>query len=745
MAGLPGLAQGQEPLRGVVRDVRGRPVQCEAALLVEREVVVACSEDGSFALLVTQALAEAGETLVVFAPGFRDSVTRIDADAQDLAVTLRRGRSRRSQTTTRSGDQARALPRRTPQADRSFDVGSAVVTPARHAEAAGGYQDLNRTLHGLPGVSGDTAASARLRVRGGEAHETLTFVDGIRVLDPTHLGGLFGALDPDLAAEVRVDSVAPSAAVPDSLGGAIQASYLDGPHDRFDGAVDLSFLGAGAHVAVDLGRTPGNGARLVVGARRSLLQAYLSAFDALGVTDIPLDTVDFGSAYLRFGVPTGDRSRLRLTVLHLHDRALFDDVNLRHRLLGGAARWDRAAGPQTDVYAHLGWVWEEDAEPETDNVYPGKRTWSSGVHHGRILAGVVQRFGPGHSLQLGLDGGPVLRRARGELLDPAQLPAWAALPQADLAQGAVRADELQEDHGDLDLFAEASLVQLGVARLRLGARVSLLNASLTPRVSPRAAVVVPFPTGTVLRGSVALTHQDRPDRAVLGAVLARPERGLTASLAVAQELAGVAVVEVTAWGRALDHLLVPTGEPSAWASDGTGLAAGLDVTGFVRVGRFEANVGWSFLGTRRTNPREQRYAETIAPPGDQRHDLEVGARLFLGRTRNLLLGLGYSGASGPPASTLSPAPRGDGSFLWDITGLNDRRLEPRHRVDLRVEHRIPTRFLRLRASLEVNVDLGSKVFLENCASDPPAGEAPSCHPLTFWPPVRPWLGLKAEW
>ena len=732
-------------LTGTVVDRRGVAVACEAAVLVERELVVACSDDGQFQLEVAGGLRPEGESLVVYAPGFRDHIQAVGSDNEPLHVRLRRGRSRRAQTTTRSAPHWRELTRREPKAARGFEVGGASTNPSRHAEAAGGYGDINRTLHGLPGVSGDTAASARLRVRGAERHETLTFIDGIRIQDATHLGGLFGALDPDLTTQVQVDGAAPSAALPDSLGGVIHATYLDRPHDRFDGAIDLSFLGAGAHVAVDLGKNPGQGASLVLGARRSLLQAYLGVFDAIGVTDIPLDIVDFGSAYGRLGLPLGEKSRLRITLLHLHDRALLDDLNLRHRVLGGSLRWDSEPGPRSRLFIELSWSWEEEAEPPTDNVYPGKRIWAEAVHRGRVLAGVEQEFGSASRFRIGIDAGPVLRRARGELFDPSMLPAWAALPQADLSGTALLEDDLLSDHGELDLYGEVELAELGLLDLRFGARISLLNDSLTPRVSPRVALVLPLPTGTILRGSVALTHQDRPDLRLLGAAPERPERGVVATVAVAQELSDVAVFEITTWGRALDHLQVPTGGPTRWAGDGVGLAGGLDLTWMFRLGRFEANAGWSFLGTRRSNPHEDRFRSTVPTGGDQRHDVEVGARLLVGRQRNFTIGLGYSGASGPPASTLSPLQQESGSFLWDLTGLNNRRLVPTHRVDLRLEHRIPTRFFRLRASFEVNADLGGRVFLENCPVEAADGEVPSCGSLTFWPQVRPWLGLKAEW
>jgi len=740
---LAGPALAAESLEGTVVDRRGRPVVCEAAVLVEREVVTACDDEGRFVLALDTPIA-ADETLVVYAPGHRDQVLSLAAGTTTQEVTLRRGRSRRSQSTVWTDTSWRLLERRQVALDVSPEPGTAAIDAARHAETAGGYGDVNRTLHSLPGISGDTAASARFRVRGAEPHETLTFIDGIRIIDATHLGGLFGALDPDLATRVTVQGLTPSATVPDSLGGAVTADYLDAPRNRFDGAVDLSFLGVGAYAAADLGREPGRGVRVVVGARRSLLQAYLGAFKGLGVVDIPLDVVDFGSAYGKVSIPTGDDGRLRISLVHLHDRALFDDVNLRHRVLGGAARWDLTPGPRTRVFVHAHWGWEDQGEPATDNEYPGKRTWNEARHRGRFLAGVDQGFGPAHVLRVGIEGGPVLRRAEGELIDVAHRPSWAALPAADLVSEQFLDSQLTRDHGELDLYAEAEFVDLGPVTLRGGARVTLLSSSLRPRVSPRLGVALPLPTGTVVRGGLALTHQDRPDLALLGAPQERPERALTGSIAVAQAFSDVATLEVTGWGRALDHLLVTDGV-GGWGTTGTGLAGGVDVSWLVQLGRFETHGSWSLLATQRNDGGLSGWGAPRPTAGDQRHDVEVGARVFVGKLRNFMIGGGYSGASGPPSSTLSPINQGGDAWLWQVDGLNDRRLAATHRIDLRLEHRIPTRLVRLRASFELNADLGGRVFLENCDAVGEDGAPPACGALTFWPAVRPWLGLKAEW
>ena len=727
------LAQDAAPT-GRAEDPKGRPVVCSQALLIEDEVIVACADDGSFVL----PSADPGDTLVVFADGYRDSWTVLPDPMPEggLRVVLRRGRTRRSVSTTRVGGW-RPLPRREPAVDDAPHPGRFTITPSDHAGSAGGYGDLNRTLHAVPGVSGDTAASARFRIRGGEPGETLTFIDGIRVDDPTHLGGLFGAFDPDLLDSVRVETGAGSVTDPDALAGSVHVQSIEGPRDRFDGVVDLSFLGAGANVAVDLGKEGADrGASLVLGVRRSLLQAYLAAFEAAGAVDIPLRTVDFGSAFGRLVVRPGPASRITFTLLHLHDRALFDDVNLRHRMWGGALRWHLAPGPRTNLLVHLGWGTEDQGEPPVDFDYPGKRTWNRVTSRGRLLLRAEQGFGPDHVLRVGLDGGPVLQRTVGERYDPAGLPAWVALPQADLLRPLESVDR-RADHGELALYGEVELRDLGPVTLLAGARVGLLGASLTPWVSPRlAATLTPRP-GTTVRTSVGLSHQDRTDP-LLEVASPLPQRALTGTLGIGQSLGPAGVLDVMGWGRAMDHLLVPA--DGALESTGTGVAAGLDTQWSWRLGRFEARAAWSLLFARRRAPD----ADAVAPPGDQRHDVEVAGRVYLGRARNFVVGLGYSGASGPPSSTLEPVPVDDDTWAWTIAGVNDRRLAPVHRVDLRLEHRIPTRLVRLRASFELNADLGGRVFLENCPAESADGP-PTCQALTFWPPVRPWLGLKAEW
>lgn len=747
---LPTAAAGDDLLTGRTVDGRGRPVACEGAVLVELDLVAACDDAGRFQIPLPRE-ATGDLTVVVYASGYRDARVQVGGEAA-LTVVLRRGRSSRSQSTTFGGGW-RSLDRAPPALHDDLSPGDATVTPADHALQGGGYGDLNRSLHALPGVTGDTAASARLRIRGGEPRETLVFVDGIRLREPTHLGGLFGAFDPDLIERVTVSTGLPSAAVPESLAGAVDAEYVDGPRDRVDGTIDLSFLAAAANLAVrlDRDRDPSPRASLVLGARRSLLQAYLGAFQAAGAVDIPLRTVDYGSYLGRFVLEPSDQHRVRVSVLHLHDRSLFDDVNERHRAWGGSVDHTARPGPRTRLSTLVAWGWEELAEPETDFEYPGKRTWTDEQHRGRLRTLLEQDFGGEHRLRVGLDAGLVLGRTRGELLDTRALPAWAALPNADLVQPLVRIDE-SRNHAELDLFAEVDLLELGgVVDLRGGLRATVLDATLTPRLSPRLAATVPVGRSTVLRGSVGLVHQARTDPLIvsedLGTPGLKPERALIALLGAGQDLGPAGVVEALGWVRAMDHLVVGAdsgvGEP-VWTNDGRGVATGADVGWRWALGRFEANAAYSLLVTRRWNPRHVAFPEAVAPAGDQRHDVTLGGRVYLGKRRGFVVGLGWTSKSGWPASTLEPV-RDDDRWSWQVVGLNDRRLPAIHRLDLRLEHRIPTRRVRIRGSFELNADLGGRVFLENCRSEGPESEPPGCEALTFWPAVRPWLGLKVEW
>ena len=747
---LPAVAHAGDVLTGFVADPRGRPVRCEGVVVVELELLAPCGDDGGFSVPLPHG-APSELTIAVFAPGHRDAqivVSGTDAGT----VVLRRGRSRRSESTTFGGGW-RSLDRRLPALNTSLEPGTATLTSADHAVQGGGYGDINRSLQALPGVTGDTAASARLRIRGGEPHETLVFVDGIRLREPTHLRGLFGAFDPDLAERVTVATGVPSAALPESLAGAVDVEYVDTPRDRIDGAIDLSFLAAGAHVAValDRDRTRTPRASLVVGARRSLLQAYLGAFQAAGAVDIPLRTVDYGSYVGRLTLEPNDRQSVRITTLHLHDRSLFDDVNERHRAWGAALDWTARPGPRTEVTTLLAWRWEELSEPETDFSYPGKRTWTDAEHRGRLKVSVAQAFGPAHRLLLGVDSGLVLGRTVGELLDARALPAWAALPNADLVQAPLSVDVTRSDP-ELDLFAEMELIDLGGAvDLRAGLRATVLDPSQTPRVSPRLAVSLPLGATTALRASMGLVHQTRTEPLIVASGLGTPgllpERAIVGLVALGQELGPVGILEVLGWIRGMDHLVVGgdvAGAPPVWTNEGRGIAGGADVSWRWAPGRFDLGAAYSLLVARRWNPRHTRFSPSVAPPGDQRHQVRIDARVALGRRRGFVVGLGWTSKSGWPASTLEPVRNGE-RWTWDITGLNDRRLPDVHRLDLRLEHRIPTRTVRIRGSFELNADLGGRVFQEDCASDGPADVTPTCAPLTFWPPVRPWLGLKVEW
>jgi hypothetical protein len=734
---------------GEVRDARrGTPLACEEVLVLDRDLATSCDQYGRFRL---EGLEPGPIELLIIAAGHRDLLSQLElrsGQRLERSFELRRGRSRTTEIVVHATPPWRPDPRSSSEPDTSTIVGTHRLVQGDHRALGGSYDDVQRSLHRAPGIVGDTLSNVRFFVRGGLPHETLVEIDGIRIGNPAHLAGSFSIFDANLLRELQVETGVPGAAEAESLSGILRAQYHDGPHDRIDGTVDLSFLQGAAALSAKLDRE--GKATMVAGARRSLLQGYLGLFQAAGALDVNVRTVDYGDYFLRFRGQPDDRNRLRVTGLYSHDRMLLDDVNLHHRVVGGALDWHHRAAARTEVELLAAYSWNFDAEPQVEDFeYPNAREWLRAEHRLRVRALVAQGFGERHLLRAGLDGAYVLEQARGELLDRTTTPTWAALPLADY-QHPVREQDLRTAWPELAVFAEHEWRRIGeLLDLRVGIRVNASSASRRPWASPRLGLSLPLPSGTVIRGAVGLLHQELregllPDqREGLG-----PERNLVALLAVAQDFGEAGVVRLSTWYKGYDRLVVHADDPAAsnpTANQGTGSAVGAEIDWSAAVGRWELGAGYAIGSSQRSNPLNQRFPQRIAVAADQRHGAHAQGRVWLGRRKNLMLGLSYSVQSGWPLSTVSPLYLVDREqWLWEVDGLNDRRLPWLHRLDFRLEHRSEYRRWRLITSFEVNAEPGGRVFTENCRAPEGDDEEASCELQTFLPQVRPWLGIKAE-
>jgi Carboxypeptidase regulatory-like domain len=122
----------------------------------------------------------------------------------------------------------------------------------------------------------DPEAPTGVHIRGGGSDQTSYLLDGIPVLSPYHVGGLFTAWNPDALAELELSTSSPSPALPETMSGTIAASTRT-PGDRISvlGSVSTSQ----ARLTLD-GPLGAAGAGYLVSARTGFVPGFSSNMEA---------------------------------------------------------------------------------------------------------------------------------------------------------------------------------------------------------------------------------------------------------------------------------------------------------------------------------------------------------------------------------------------------------------------------------------------------------------------------------
>ncbi len=748
--------EGLAVLSGQVVDRRtGAPLPFAAVSVGDRDLVA--DAEGRFALF---GLAPGEVEVVARVDGYRPQTVEVSlalGDDLEIEIALRRLRRPRNETVVLDRPPWRVVER------------SGVPSPGQPGvhrlsrddveDAAGGFGDPLRALLQQPGVTGDEGSRAWFQLRGGLPSEVRVEVDGIPLRHPTHTDGVVSVFDRGLLDGLALHASGTPVDRPGGLSGGLYASYLDGPGDRLDGAVDLSLLAGSAHVALRAGRH--GRSTFVVGARRSFLGLYLQAasaagaFDRAGGGDDPYRTspprVDYGEYLVRYRHEPNPRQELRVTVLATHDRMLWDDANVRHRLAGGAIdwRWEPRKAVLIRMQATHASSWED--APPTPAPLPHPRSYVDSDH--RTGLRLSTRLGTGSRwVAVGGEVAARTRRIAGDFDDVRTVPAWVWLPHADLAVPGLELDSTVT-WPEAAVWARAGAEDLlGPLELRVGMRVDLAGRSGAVQAGPRLEVRLPLPSGTTISAVTSLVNQERTDALVVdrdaGEPGLHPERAAAFQLAVEQVIGDSFYVGLTGWHRELDRLVVfssddPT-RPGSWTNDGHGRASGLEVRAVLREGRFGAGASYGLSVSRRTNPHAFLHPAESAAGGDPRHAVRVDAHALLGRRRGGRLGIGYAWRSGWAIGTLEPVPAQQ-TFRWSIDSLDGRRRPDLHRIAVRFEQAHEHRRLRLVGTVELAATPGSEGAVEDCPSiRDERGDPPACRTLDFLPVVMPWVGLRAE-
>ena len=220
--------------------------------------------------------------------------------------------------------------------------------------------DVLRTVQLLPSVATASDFSSALYVRGGSPDQTMVMLDGTPLFNPYHLGGLFGAIDPDAVAAVDVLPGAFPARVGDRLSGIIDIQTRDGGRDRVRGFGGTSLISTRAGVE---GPLPGGRGSYLVTGRRTYLDLFTEAAYGVGLIDATLP-YHFTDGHLKLTHDVGKLGRLsaafyvddermgypRTRPSHGEEpgegrRGLSDDVDFAWGSRVGSLRFRRPLGP----------------------------------------------------------------------------------------------------------------------------------------------------------------------------------------------------------------------------------------------------------------------------------------------------------------------------------------------------------------------------------------------------------------
>lgn len=174
--------------------------------------------------------------------------------------------------------------------------------------------DVLQAIRFLPAVQSASDFSSAPYVRGGSSDQNLFLLDGVALFNPYHLGGVFGAIDPDVVESVDVLPGGFPARAGDRLSSVVDIRTRDGNRAEVSGSGGLGLVSTRASLD---GPLPGSRGAFLVSARRTYLDLVTDVAHSLRLLDSTLPYA-FSDAYLKLDHDVGSRSRFTASV-YLND------------------------------------------------------------------------------------------------------------------------------------------------------------------------------------------------------------------------------------------------------------------------------------------------------------------------------------------------------------------------------------------------------------------------------------------
>ncbi len=697
-----------------------------------------------------------GETLT-------SAFTMVPEDALEVVVYAK-------QETWREVDRGELVP------DPSTLTGVYELTRRDIESTPGSLEDVTRAAHALPGVVSDGDYLAGFHVRGGEQSEVVYLLDRVPLENPFHLAGFNSLFNPDMIHKVTFYAGAAPAEVPSATSAVMDVTSWDGaprePGKGIDGAVDLSASSARLFVMGPVDKS--ERFTFALAARRTYFEGYFSVMKALNVVDSAFAAPEFSELSARAAWRPDSRHRIMINALQSGDSlALVDSGDDSLVNFEGAFELRNSLSLISADHRYQtpeGLTWQTTAAYTRDRAFQrrdlaGLRERTTILKRLYARTDLVLPFTKTARIKLGGDVSRFALDASGDIEDNRLLPTWTQAGVADFGFDLANVQFGPDPWPEANLYAQTEIeanigqpvVRAGrtlqpALKLRSGVRSTYAGLTGEVLTSPRAGAALVLPTGTIPKVSLGMYQSVQRDAILLAEGYGNPDltaeraRHIVVGFDQGFPLPGEGtggLLRVEGYDIRLSNLVVSRDTPPAnadvplYENAGTGSNRGLDVMLAARAGRINGQLAYGLLFAKRFNPLNERFAQEVAPPQDQRHTLQLAGdyQLFA----HWRVSAKYAFHPGRPLARVEVAdPEAE---TVRMTCLNCDRLGPTHNVDIRAEWRRAYRRYRLTFYLELlNVGNIQSDFLP--IHDVIDGELNTT--MLRHLPMRPFLGLRAD-
>jgi TonB family protein len=621
------------------------------------------------------------------------------------------------------------------------------VLPADEIARIPGTQgDTLKAVLNLPGAARDAFGGGALVLRGSSPGDSRVFVEGQEIPILYHFGGLRSTINPRFLEAVEF---VPGNFAPDygrATGGIVEVRLRDPSADLVRGEAGVSFYDAGVSLEGPLGRGWAGGFAF----HRSWIDTLLPAVipdDA----DLTFDTAPRYYDYQLVASRALGGQRLRLLFYGSLDKVelLFDEPQEDPKISGAVrartmfhAVQVRLAGPVLPNLSH---------ETAAQLTYQQFRTTFGPEFFFDLVSDPTLSLRSAWTLRLsgrlearaGLD----VERARVRIDLNVPRPPLEGEPPTPVSVDPVIGLSKRDTAYQPAAFAELRWEPLRGLALLPGLRVDWYSPIRAWSVEPRLAARYLLAPGTTLKGGVGVYAQPPgPEESdeQFGNPDLPPERSVHVSAGLEQRIADGVDVDVTAFHKSLDRLVVrnPASayDPRAvpYVAEGEGRIYGVEALLRARLGdRLSGFVAYTFQRSFRSDgfgEPERRF------DFDQPHLLTVVASWRLARAWSA--GARYRLVSGNPATPVTGSiyDAASGTYVPTWGAVNVDRLPSFQQLDLRVDRTWTKETWKLGLYLDVQ-NVANRGNVEGYSYGYDYSERT---PLTGLP-ILPILGLSAEW